>query len=256
MKARLLRGETLVGTMVSAFDSPEIVRMIHNAGLDWVFLDTESACPDPIRLAAMLGYAQMCALPAVVRVPEIRKAEIGHALDLGAAGVICPDVRSAEEAQEAVRLCRYYPAGERGVALERPHTRYLAAGREEKLRFMAEADRKILLICQIESRSGLDCVDRIAAVEGVDGLLIGPNDLTQALGIYGQTGHPDFLAAVREICAAARAHGKYVGMSCASAKACRPWMEMGVRFFQVGTDASLYSGALRALQSEWQSLSP
>lgn len=238
--------------MVMAFDSPDIMRMIANAGMDWVFLDTESADPDPARLGTMLGYAQMAGLPAVVRIPEVCKTEVGRVLDLGAAGIICPDVRSAAEARELVRLARYYPEGERGVALDRPHTRYSVSGAADKMRYMEAANRKLMLVCQIESLPGLEHLDEIAAVPGVDGLLIGPNDLTQAMGIFGQTEHPDFLAAVRRIIRAAETHGKYVGMSCGSAAACVPWAEMGVRFFQVGTDVSLYTGALRAMRRQWQ----
>lgn len=251
MNERLCRGETLLGTMVTAFDSPELLRLAANAGLDWIFIDTESVCPSPDRLSAMLGYAQLTGLPAVVRIPELSKTEAGRALDLGAAGLICPDVRSAAEAGELVRLSKYAPEGQRGVALDRPHTRYQAGTAEEKKHFMEEANRRIFLVCQIESREGLSQVEEIAAVPGIGGLLIGPNDLTQALGIFGRTDHPDFLDAVRRICAAARTHGKAVGMSCGSAAACRPWTDMGVRFFQVGTDTSLYAGALRDMRSQW-----
>lgn len=252
MKEKLQNGKILMGTMVMAFDSPDAMRMIAHAGLDWVFLDTESVYPDPARLGTMLGYAQMAGLPAVVRIPEICKTEVGRVLDLGAAGIICPDVRSAEEARELVRLSRYYPEGERGVALDRPHTQYRVSSVRDKLQYMETANRQVMLICQIESLPGLEQLDAIAAVSGIDGLLIGPNDLTQAMGIFGQTEHPDFLAAVRRIIRAAEANGKYVGMSCGGAAACVPWADMGVRFFQVGTDASLYAGALRAMRQQWR----
>ena len=205
MKERLQNGETLFGTMVTAFDSPEIMRLIANAGLDWVFVDTESVYPSPERLGAMLGYAQLLGLPAVVRIPELRKAEVSRVLDLGAAGIICPDVRSAEEARELVRLAKYFPDGERGVALDRPHTGYQVSGTAEKIQYMQQANRNTILICQIESLPGLEHLEEIAAADGVDGLLIGPNDLSQAMGIFGQTDHPDFLAAVRRIMAAAKA---------------------------------------------------
>lgn len=254
MKEKLLRGELLLGTMVTAFDSPEIMRLAANAGLDWIFVDTESVYPDPVRLAAMLGYAQMAGLPAVVRIPEISKAEVARILDLGAAGLICPDVRSAAEARELVRLAKYAPEGERGVALERPHTRYRPGSTEDKLRYMEEANRRLMLVCQIESLQGLERLQEIVETPGVDGLLIGPNDLTQAMGIYGQLSHPDFLRAVGHVVAAAQGCGKYVGMSCGSAAACRPWAEMGVRFFQVGTDASLYAGALREMSGQWRKI--
>lgn len=250
MKNMLQTGKTPIGTMLTIFDSPEAMRLIAGAGLDWVFVDTESVYPDPIRLGAMLGYAQLLGLPAIVRIPEIRKAEISRVLDLGAAGLICPDVRSADEARELVRLSKYAPAGERGVALERPHGGYRMMNVAEKKDHMDRANRKTLLICQIESPAGSENVEAIAAVPGVDGLLIGPNDLTQSMGIFGQTDHPDFLAAVDRIVAAASAHGKFVGMSCKNVAACRPWAEKGIRFFQVGTDATLYAAALKAMATQ------
>jgi len=238
--------------MITVFDSPEIMRLISNAGLDWVFIDTESVSPDPTRLGAMLGYAQMIDLPGVVRIPEICKTEVTRVLDLGAAGIICPDVRSPKEARELVRLSKYFPEGERGVALERPHTRYNLSNFTDKAHYMRAANEKNMLICQIESLSGLEHVDEIVSVPGIDGLLIGPNDLTQSMGIFGQTEHPDFLAAVRRIIQAANAHGKYVGMSCGSVAACSQWAAIGIRFFQVGTDVTLYTGALQAIQKQRQ----
>jgi len=250
MKEKLQSGKVLVGTMVTAFDSPEIIRLIAGAGLDWVFIDTESECPDPMRLEAMLGYAQLLGLPAVVRVPEINKTEVSRILDLGAEGLICPDVRSAAEAKELVRLAKYAPEGERGVALARPHTRYAVSTLAEKIQYMETANRTGLLICQIESPAGLERVEEIAAVPGIDGLLIGPNDLSQSMGIFGQTDHPDFLAAVRRIIEAADRYGKYVGMSCGSAPACRRWADMGVRFFQVGTDTALYTAGLQTIRKQ------
>lgn len=254
MKERLLRGELLLGTMVTVFDTPEIMCLAANAGLDWVFVDTESVYPDPVRLAAMLGYARTAELPAVVRIPKISKTEVSRVLDLGAAGIICPDVRSAAEARELVRLAKYAPEGERGVALDRPHTGYRLGSTEDKLRYMEQANRRLMLICQIESLQGLERLREIVETPGVDGLLIGPNDLTQAMGIFGQTGHPDFLQAVKRVVDAAGGSGKYVGMSCGSAAACRPWAELGVRFFQVGTDVSLYAGALREMRGQWREI--
>lgn len=250
MKEKLQNGKTLIGTMVTAFDSPEAIRLIAHAGLDWVFIDTESECPDAMRLEAMLGYAQLLGLPAVVRIPEICKTEVGRVLDLGAEGIICPDVRSAQEARELVRLAKYAPDGERGVALARPHTRYAVSNLAEKIQYMKDANQRTVLICQIESPAGLEQVEEIVSVPGVDGLLIGPNDLSQSMGIFGQTDHPDFLAAVRRIIGAASSRGKYVGMSCGSIAACGRWAEMGIRFFQVGTDTALYAGALQAIQKQ------
>ena len=161
------------------------MRLISNAGLDWVFIDTESVSPDPTRLGAMLGYAQMIDLPGVVRIPEICKTEVTRVLDLGAAGIICPDVRSPKEARELVRLSKYFPEGERGVALERPHTRYNLSNFTDKAHYMRAANEKNLLICQIESLSGLE--HDAQRDDAGAGRSIIAKDNTAQLALFGST---------------------------------------------------------------------
>lgn len=195
MKEKLQNGKILMGTMVMAFDSPDAMRMIAHAGLDWVFLDTESVYPDPARLGTMLGYAQMAGLPAVVRIPEICKTEVGRVLDLGAAGssaLMCARRRRPGSWSDSPAIIR---RGNGAWPWTGPihSTVFPASGISSSI--WRRPTGQVMLICQIESLPGLEQLDAIAAVSGIDGLLIGPNDLTQAMGIFGQTEHPDFLAA-------------------------------------------------------------
>jgi len=241
-KQRLLRGEPAFGTMITAFDSPELVRILKDCGLDWFFFDIESRYPNTDRMYSVFGYAKMLGITAFLRIPEANKTEVFRAMDMGVDGIVCPCVESVEQAKELVRLAKYAPMGQRGVSVAGPHTEYKA---RDFRSFMAEANENTILIAQMESVAGIERVDEILAVEGIDGVLIGPNDLTQDMGIYGQLDHPDFLALTDKVIDACKRHGKFAGIIAKDVKTLRKWQEKGVSLLQWGSDVAILSGKLR-----------
>lgn len=242
LREKIKNGGAVYGTMVSIFDNPEISRILKNAGCEWFFFDTEHGYANIDRLYGIFGYAGMVGIPALLRIPEVNKTEVFRALDMGAAGIVCPNVESVEQAKELVRLAKYMPLGERGVSLTRPHTGYRKVNAAE---YMEQANRDTLLICQMESPKGIDCLEEILKLEGIDGVLIGPNDLTCSMGIINQLDHPDYLANVEKVFQLCKKYDKIAGISGKDRKVLKHWESKGAQLLQWGTDVSLLMEKLK-----------
>lgn len=194
-----------VGTFVCEFNTPGIGYILKNAGCDFAFLDMEHSGFDVSDLKSILRYFEAAGLPAFVRPPGKDNYAISRVLDMGAEGLILPMVGSVEETAQIIKSARYTPQGERGVALGVAHDYYRTGPVLEKL---AAANRRTLVFPLIETRDGLENVEDIVSMEGVDGIWVGHFDLSCSLGIPGQFEHADFVAAIERISSAARAAGK------------------------------------------------
>jgi 2-dehydro-3-deoxyglucarate aldolase/4-hydroxy-2-oxoheptanedioate aldolase len=241
-KNKISEGKAVYGTMVSIFDNPDISRILKNAGFEWFFFDCEHGYPNIDRLYAIFGYAKMAGITALIRIPQINKTEVFRALDMGASGIVCPNVENFDEARELIRLAKYAPMGERGVSMTRPHTEYRKI---EAIQYMEQANKDTMIFCQIESLKGVNNLDSILRVDGVDGVLIGPNDLTQSMGIINQLNNPDYLKTVEQIIASCKKHDKIAGISGKDLKVLRYWESRGAQLLQWGTDVSLLMEKIR-----------
>jgi 2-dehydro-3-deoxyglucarate aldolase/4-hydroxy-2-oxoheptanedioate aldolase len=161
---------------------------------------------------------------------------------MGAMGVMVPLVESREQAGKIVQSARYPPAGRRGAAFTMPHDGYAPGALNDKI---AQANREVLLIAQIETRAGLEHVEEIAAVDGIDALWIGQTDLTCSLGIPGQFDHPQFHAAVDRIANACRQYGKTPAYMPLCIEEGRRFLERGFRLMAWSGDLWIYQQALR-----------
>lgn len=242
LKERLMQGECVYGTMVGVLDSPDIALMLQECGLDWFFFDAEHGYPDPQRMNSLFAYARLCGIAGLLRIPEINKTEVFRAMDMGVAGLIVPNVETPEQAAELVRLSKYAPLGQRGISMTRPHSGYRKI---DALSFMETSNRDTLLIPQIESPVGIANLDGILAQEGIDGVLVGPSDLSQSLGIFGQTDTPLFAQQIDSILAGCKRHGKFAGIVDKSPAGLRRRREQGFRFLQLGSEVSLLTSAVR-----------
>jgi 2-keto-3-deoxy-L-rhamnonate aldolase RhmA len=183
-------------------------------------------------------------------VPATEYHFVARALDVGALGVMVPLVDTAEQAARIVSFTRYPPKGRRGAAFGFAHDDYQGADVVEKMRAIHE---RTLVICMIETRAGLDNVEAIAAVDGVDVIWLGHFDLTNFLGIPGEFSHPQYRDAVQRIAAAAKKHGKSAGYMAASAELGREYLGHGYRMIATGTDQGLLQNATAQLISSWKS---
>ncbi len=191
-------------------------------------------------------HAQLAALTgggtaSIVRVPGISLSAFKHYLDLGVAGLMVPNVASAEDAALAVSYTRYPPRGVRGIAGTVRATNY---GRDGN--YLATAEERISLIAQIESARGIDRVDAIARTDGVDAVFIGPNDLAADIGHLGEPRHPAVVAVVEEALRAIRSAGKSAGVLCGEPD-CSRYVEAGATMVALGSDLGLMVRAADAL---------
>ena len=244
LRARLASGEFLVGTWLTFLD-PGIVELLAGAGYDFLVVDMEHGVADAAHLQALCIAARAGGAAVLARVGANEPVRIMHALDVGASGVIVPQIRSVADVERAVAWSRYPPAGLRGAAARRPS----GYGRRTK-EYFAEANATVLCCVQIETREALEVIDAVLAVPGVDAVLIGPNDLAAALGHLGEPGHPDVEATVADVRERALRRGLPIGYVSASpdpgpAVARR---RQGFSFVTVGVDfAFLAAGADAAL---------
>lgn len=246
-----LSAEQLIGLWVGLAD-PYCAELAANAGFDWLLLDGEHAPNDLRGLLGQLQAVAPYASQAVIRPPIGDAVVIKQLLDIGAQTLLVPMVESAEQAEHLVAAMHYPPKGIRGVgaALAR------ASRWNNIASYLAEADAQMCLLVQVESLKGLENLDAIAAVEGVDGVFIGPADLSAAMGHRGNPGHPEVQAAIEDAIARIRQAGKAAGILSADEKLARRYLELGCAFVAVGVDTSLLMRSLKALASNFKGTAP
>lgn len=241
VKRALAAGGTALGTMVFEFNSTGIARVAAVAGAEFVIFDMEHTGWSIETIRTLLATARAADIVPMVRVPATQYHLIARPLDAGALGLMIPMVESVEQAELVVRSAKYPPQGGRGAAFGFAHDDYLPGDAVEKMR---RANEETLLIAQIETARGVENVEEIAAVAGIDVLWIGHNDLANSLGIPGQFAHPAYLAAVERVLGACKQHGKAPGIMATSLAGARDQLDQGFRCLAYGGDTWLYSQAL------------
>jgi 2-keto-3-deoxy-L-rhamnonate aldolase RhmA len=245
-RQRLQQGDLLFGTGVT-LSSPAVSELLAQAGFDWLFLDAEHAPLEPGALQSMLQAAGATQaggreVACIIRVPALTEADIKHALDIGATGVVVPQVHTPELAALAVQYARYHPAGRRGMGV------YRANGYGFQVsEYLQQAAEGTVVVVQAESAEAVRNIDRIVQVPGLDAVLIGPYDLSASLGHPGDLAHPDFRDAVDHITSACQAHGMPLGIFGMNAEAVRPYMARGYRLILMSVDTLLLGQAAREL---------
>jgi 2-keto-3-deoxy-L-rhamnonate aldolase RhmA len=215
--------------------------VVGDSGFDWLLLDTEHSPNEIPDLVGQLQAVSGGAATPIVRPAWNDTVLIKRCLDIGAQTLLVPYVQNAEEARRAVEAVRYPPRGMRGVAVASRASRY---GRVTD--YLKKADAEICLLVQVETRSALDQLEAIAAVDGVDVLFVGPNDLSHGMGIPGRFDDPRYLDALAAVAAASRAAGKVAGVMLRSTDEVEPHLRLGYSFFALSTDAGLLGRTMRS----------
>ncbi|MCX5470009.1 aldolase/citrate lyase family protein [Acinetobacter nematophilus] len=220
--------------------SPYVAEIAATSKYDWYLIDGEHA---PNTIQSLHGQLQAMAPykgHPVVRVVEGTKANIKQALDIGAQTLLIPMVDTAEQAQEVVDATRYAPQGTRGVGAG--VARAARWGRVEN--YMAEANEDICILIQVESKTAVENLNEILKVEGIDGVFIGPADLSASLGYPDQAEHENVQAVIKKTIDKILASGKAVGFLAPDPAVAKRAIEWGVTFIAVGVDTMLYTQAL------------
>ena len=245
-KAALKANQVQVGLWLG-LANPYSAELLANAGFDWLLIDGEHA---PNELQSMLAQLQAIApYPShpIVRPPWNDPVRIKQILDIGAQTLLLPMVQTADEAAQAVAATRYPPHGIRGVgsALAR-------ASRWNRIAdYLHSSEQEICVLVQIETRAGLANLDAITATDGVDGVFIGPADLSADMGYIGQTGHPEVQAAIEDAIRRIRTHGKAAGILMADEKLARHYIALGAQFVAVGVDTTLLARSAETLAAKY-----
>jgi 4-hydroxy-2-oxoheptanedioate aldolase len=246
-KSALKAGRAQIG-LWSSLSSNYTVEVIAGAGFDWILLDSEHSPADLENLLTQLQAAAPYPTHAAVRVPWNDMVTIKRTLDVGAQSLLIPYVSSADEARSAVSYTRYPPAGVRGVAGTTRATRF---GRVKD--YAKRAHEEICVLVQVETQGALDNIEAICAVDGVDGVFIGPADLHASLGYTGEIANakvkPLIDAAIRRI----RKCGKAPGILTPNEADARQWLECGALFVAVGSDVGVLARGAEALATKFKS---
>jgi 4-hydroxy-2-oxoheptanedioate aldolase len=247
LRDRLAAADRPLAGMWVCSGSPLVAEICAGSGLDWLLVDGEHS---PIGLettTAILQAAAAYPVTPVVRVPSADPVAIKQYLDLGAQNLLVPMVDTPEQAEAAVRAAAYPPRGIRGVgsALSRGARWNRVEG------YLAHAAQHVSVVVQVETAAAVDNAAAIAAVDGVDGVFVGPSDLAASLGLLGQQTHPDVMAAVLRTFEAVRGAGKPVGVNAFDPAAAESYLAAGASFVLVGADVALLARGSEALADRW-----
>lgn len=233
LKRNLKAGKVQIGCWLS-LGNLLAAEICAAAGFDWVLIDTEHAPNDLTEVHQQLLAVSAYAASPIVRVPWNDTVVIKRMLDVGVQSLLIPYVQTEEEARRAVAAVRYPPDGVRGVSTGSRSSRF---GRVKD--YLPRAQEEICVIVQIETRLGLENIEKIAGVDGIDGLFIGPQDFACDLGHLGNPGHPEVQSAIAQVIGRTRKAGKAAGILYFDEAGAKRWIEQGAQMIAVTSDSAM-----------------
>ncbi|BCJ85480.1 HpcH/HpaI aldolase family protein [Effusibacillus dendaii] len=248
IKERLQAGETVIGTWVR-IAHPTVIEVLGRAGFDFLHLDMEHGPIGTAELNQLLLACKYMGIPSIVRVPGQDGTIIGRTLDMGASGVIVPQLHNGEEARRIIEAARFYPQGLRGIG---GACRADSYGQADTVSFLASANRETILALQVETKQAVERLDEILEVsqDAVDVYYMGPADLSQALGIPGKFDDSLLWETIQWVTKRVRSRGKAVGIQCPDIRLIPQLQEMGIQYITCSMDIGLLSaGAESMLQT-------
>jgi 2-dehydro-3-deoxyglucarate aldolase len=244
-RARLADREKLLATMIT-LPSAATAELLSEIGFDWFFVDGEHG---PLETSDIISILQAVGdrVPCLVRVPALGEVAIKRVLDLGATGIIVPQVNTAEQAADAVRFARYAPQGERGVGLARAH------GYGFRFQdYIDAANEETVVVVQAEHAKAVENIEEIVKVPGIDAVLLGPYDLSASMGKMGQIDDAEVMAAIDRVTSVCQAAGMPLGYFGVTADAVKPYMDAGYSLIIAGVDTLFLGSAARRMLSKLQ----
>ncbi|WP_435661100.1 HpcH/HpaI aldolase family protein [Leisingera caerulea] len=248
-KQALSQGKRQIGCWMSFADG-QLAEIMGTCGFDWLVIDGEHA-PNDIRSIRdqLIALAASPSHP-VVRVPVGETWMIKQVLDAGAQTVLVPIVESADQARELVRACHYPPKGGRGVGATAARATMFGSVSE----YIQTADQEVCLLVQVENRAGMAALDEILQVEGIDGVFIGPADLSTDMGHQGNSAHPEVREVIADAMTRIKAAGIAPGILGTTDEAIQAYADMGAQFLAVGIDVMVLARNARDLAAKWKAV--
>lgn len=232
VKERLQKGEKVLGMMLKLVDEIDIAQIIKLSGFDLFIADNEHGFFSYKKLKDLMLYAKAIGICPMIRIPEISRDAVLKSIDLGAVGLMAPDVRTKEEAQRFVQYAKYAPMGDRGINPVAAHSMYAPGNMEE---YMRRANEETILIAMIESQEGLENAAEILEIDGIDAILVGKEDFSQSSGYYAQYQGECFQRDVQKAIDAAKAVGKAAGIGFGPDELIK-WMDNGIQIGLLGNE--------------------
>ncbi len=245
MKEKIRNGATVLGMFLSEIAAPNLVRLMQAGGIDFVIVDCEHGYFDYAQVAAIAAVANGIGFPAIVRVAHISRESVQKYLDAGVDGLLIPMLETQEQARTLVTLAKYAPEGRRGISTMRPHSNYAPGDLKT---YTQAANQRVMLFVQIESVTGVENADKIAAVKGLDGIFIGPNDLACDMGQLGQFDTEPMDMAIGKVMAAAHANGLPCGIIASNPAFLRKWAERGMTLFSCDSELGLLKKGIQEMK--------
>jgi 2-keto-3-deoxy-L-rhamnonate aldolase RhmA len=245
LKQRIYAGETVHGSWIN-LGSHVSAEIMAYAGFDWLLIDMEHGAVDFAIMYQQLQVLENSEASIVVRTDEPSRSKVQKILDAGAAGIMFPQFRNGQEAEQAVNSMYYPPRGGRGMA---KMVRAMRFGLHADA-YIGNLEKNLVSIIQIETLDAIKNIDAIASTSGVDVLFVGPNDLSLALGIFGQLQHKLYQDAIRTVADAARKHGKVPGVLLQDVNEYEMYAQLGYRFLGCGADATFVSKGARDMVNQ------
>jgi len=230
IKSELSRGNVVCGCMVAEMRTPAVSMILESAGLDFFIIDMEHGSFNYETAADIIVACRGLSIVPFVRVPAIDRESFQKVLDAGALGLLVPRVETAKDAEMAANLLRYAPEGSRGLSLRRAHSGF---GRPNPAEFTADANRNAMLMVQIETKKGVENIDSISDVAGIDVLFVGPSDLAHS---YGTGDAAQVERAIDRVVQVGREKGIATGIHHSSLPYITRLVAQGMRFFSVNTE--------------------
>lgn len=245
LKERISHNEIILGTMLSEVTTPNIVRMLAVGGFEFVIVDCEHGYFNFSQAAEIVGIANGIHLPIIIRIPEIRREVITKYMDMGADGLLVPMTSTRKEIKTVVEYAKYSPLGKRGISTQRPHTEYNPNGLSQ---YMKLANQRTIIFAQIETREGVQNINDILSLEGVDGALIGPNDMSCDCGDPGNYDTKEMQNNFATVIAASKQNGKPCGIISGNMPLLNRCRADGMTIFSCNSETGLIlSGAKRTV---------
>lgn len=249
---KIRNGGWALSTAVAVGGS-RIAELAGYLGYDCLWLDMEHKPCSQMDVFQMIQGARVSNIDCLVRVRKQGYLDYFRALEDGAAGIMVPHVKTAEEAQYIASNAKYPPIGRRGIDLAGADSRYMLDGGKANMEF---ANRETFVMIQIEDREALDNLDDIAAVEGIDAFFVGPQDLSASLGVFGEPNSPLMDEAIQKIAAAAKKNGKWWGMPAGNTAAAQKYLDMGASFLNYSSDLGAIFREFKRAYNEFSVLKP
>ena len=241
LRNRVTSLDKLRGAMIFEFFSPGIPIILKNAGCEFIIFDMEHGGLSLEQFKVLATISNSNQISPLIRIPEVSYNYVARALDLGASGIMAPMVNTAEEAMKVVKSSKYPPEGIRGAGFGFAHDNY---NNQNPLKYIKKANDELINIIQIETKYGLENVELIAAIDGVDCLWVGHFDLTNFLGIPGDFTSSIYLDAIKRVVDAGKINKKSLGIMVNNNDELEMYSELGFNMIAVGTEMNILSRSI------------